>query len=150
LRSYRALSYLLCSQGQNHFIGDIDASTILYCHLFDVDEVIDDKPPLRLYSVYCEDRDELRVYFTDDPTMKLQTINMEQDFFVQVNDSGKLVAVLFRNANDRITREFPKEDREKLLKELELIYAPQKSSGSSNGGSAKKNCNCCNNLSMFS
>ncbi|CAB4488849.1 hypothetical protein RhiirA1_393443 [Rhizophagus irregularis] len=87
-----------------------DASTFLYCHLFDCNERIDDKPPLFLYSIYYEDRNELSVYFTGyPPTTRLQSIEIEKDVLMQISDNGKLVALLIRNAEDRITREISKE-----------------------------------------
>ncbi|RIA82798.1 hypothetical protein C1645_743520 [Glomus cerebriforme] len=97
------------------------ASALLYCHLFDYNKMIDNKPPLCLYSVYCEDRDELSVYFTDYPsTKRLQSIEVEKDIILQMSDDGKLVALLFCNANVRIAKEFSKEDRERLREKYKL------------------------------
>uniref|UniRef100_U9SZ88 Uncharacterized protein n=1 Tax=Rhizophagus irregularis (strain DAOM 181602 / DAOM 197198 / MUCL 43194) TaxID=747089 RepID=U9SZ88_RHIID len=100
-----------------------DASTFLYCHLFDCNERIDDKRPLFLYSIYYEDRNELSVYFTGyPPTTRLQSIEVEKDVLMQISDNGKLVALLIRNAKDRIAREISKEDREKLREEFKLRH----------------------------
>ncbi|PKB97265.1 hypothetical protein RhiirA5_433450 [Rhizophagus irregularis] len=38
-----------------------EASKLLCCHLFDTSEMIDNKPPLSLYPICYEDRDELEV-----------------------------------------------------------------------------------------
>ncbi|RIA82154.1 hypothetical protein C1645_835837 [Glomus cerebriforme] len=71
---------LICYVLNNKIISVqiFQASALLYCHLFDCNEMIDNKPPLCFYAVYCEDRDELSVYFTDDPsTKRLQNIEQK-------------------------------------------------------------------------
>ncbi|PKK78784.1 hypothetical protein RhiirC2_769847 [Rhizophagus irregularis] len=125
-----------------------DASTFLYCHLFDCNEMIDGKPPLFLYSLYYEDRNELSVYFTGyPPTTRLQSIEIEKDVLMQISDNGKLVALLIRNAEDRIAREISKEDREKLREEFKLRASSLKSlrleSNKSNSSVKKSYTNCC-------
>lgn len=125
-----------------------DASTFLCCHLFDCNERIDDKPPLFLYSIYYEDRNELSVYFTGyPPTTRLQSIEIEKDVLMQISDNGKLVALLIRNAEDRIAREISKEDREKLREEFKLRALSLKSlrleSNKSNSSVKKSYTNCC-------
>ncbi|CAB4445076.1 unnamed protein product [Rhizophagus irregularis] len=114
-----------------------EASNLLCCHLFDIREIVDNKPPLNLYSIYCKDHDELRVYFTDtilstrqkiemkdndlleiiSSTTTLQKIKIEgDDILLEMDDDKKIVALWFCNANDRIENKFSKEDREKLIK----------------------------------
>ncbi|GBB84315.1 hypothetical protein RclHR1_05430002 [Rhizophagus clarus] len=117
-----------------------DASTLLYCHLHNYDEPVDDKPPLSLYSIYCEDHDELSLYFTDcPPTTTLMNIEVEKDVLIRISNNGKLVALLIRNAQNRIARVFLKEDRERLLDEFELRALALQSSLSNN----TKNYNIC-------
>jgi len=53
---------------------------------------------------------------------------VEEDIFLQMSDDGKLVALLFCNANNRIAREFSKEDRERLREEYKLRKLSLKSS----------------------
>ncbi|CAB4401683.1 unnamed protein product [Rhizophagus irregularis] len=110
--------------------------------------MIDGKPPLFLYSLYYEDRNELSVYFTGyPPTTRLQSIEIEKDVLMQISDNGKLVALLIRNAEDRIAREISKEDREKLREEFKLRASSLKSlrleSNKSNSSVKKSYTNCC-------
>jgi len=101
--------FLICYVLNNKIISVqiFHASALLYCNLFDCNEMIDNKPPLCLYSVYCEDRDELSLYFTVDPSSKrLQGIEVEDDILLQISDYGKLIALLFHNANNRIASDF--------------------------------------------
>jgi uncharacterized protein YuzE len=97
--------------------------------LFDIREIIDNKSPLKLYSIYCKDHDELRVYFTDtilstkqkiemkdnvlleitSSTTTLQKIKIEgNDVLLEMDDNKKLVAIWFCNASDRIVNKLSK------------------------------------------
>ncbi|GBC37195.1 hypothetical protein RhiirA1_420164 [Rhizophagus irregularis] len=51
----------------------------LQCHMFDVREIIDGKPPLTLNPIYYEDSDTLKIYFVDymSPTSTLQNNYVE-------------------------------------------------------------------------
>ncbi|RIA96161.1 hypothetical protein C1645_414154 [Glomus cerebriforme] len=97
------------------------ASTILCSHLFDYDEVINNQPPLHLHSIYCEDRDELNIYFTDDSsTKRLKCTEEDKDVLLQINNNDKLIGLLFRNAKNRIAKEFSPKDRERLIESYEM------------------------------
>ncbi|RGB44237.1 hypothetical protein C1646_660888 [Rhizophagus diaphanus] len=118
-------------------IDIFEATNLLCCHLFDIREIVDNKPPLNLYSIYCKDHDELRVYFTDtilstrqkiemkdndlleiiSSTTTLQKIKIEgDDILLKMDDDKKIFALWFCNANDRIENKLSKEDKEKLIK----------------------------------
>ncbi|PKY49564.1 hypothetical protein RhiirA4_465604 [Rhizophagus irregularis] len=61
------------------------ASTMLCSHLFDYDEVINNQPPLHLHSIYCEDRDELNIYFTDySSTKRLKCTEEDKDILYRL------------------------------------------------------------------
>jgi len=124
-----------------------DASDVLHCHLFDVQKVIENKPPLHLYSVYCENHDELRVYFTEDipSTLRLQKIKWEEDVLLLLDNNEKLVGLFFHNVNYRISKELSTEDREKLKLEMKShSLALMKSFQSSRlNNNVKSSCYCC-------
>ncbi|GET04109.1 hypothetical protein GLOIN_2v1486734 [Rhizophagus clarus] len=122
-------------------IDIFEASNLLCCHLFDSREIIDNKPPLNLYSIYCKDHDELRVYFTDTILFTRQKIEMKDnvlleitsstttlqkieikgdDVLLEMDDDKKIVALWFCSASDRIANKLSKEDREKLIKNYSL------------------------------
>lgn len=97
------------------------ASTMLCSHLFDYDEVINNQPPLHLHSIYCEDRDELNIYFTDYSfTKRLKCTEEDKDILLQISDNDKLTGLLFRNAKNRIAKEFSQKDRERLIENYEV------------------------------
>ncbi|CAI2183393.1 2991_t:CDS:2 [Funneliformis geosporum] len=97
------------------------ASNILCSHLFDYDEVINNQPPLHLHSIYCEDHDELNIYFTDDlSTKRLKCIEKDKDVFLQISNNDKLIGLLFRNAKNRIAKDFSQEDRERLIENYNI------------------------------
>ncbi|CAB4487742.1 unnamed protein product [Rhizophagus irregularis] len=59
---------ILVSYDSNDKIVSVDIdgiSKILQCHMFDVREEVDGKPPLMLNSIYYRDSDTLKVYFID-------------------------------------------------------------------------------------
>lgn len=116
-----------------------EASSTLYCHIFDYDEIINDKPPLRLYSIYCKGQDELYVYFTDNPfTEKLQ--NLEDNILLLIGNEGKLNGLLFRNASNKIAKEFSKEAKERIIRRYELASRLRKLASNSSKSNEKKCC----------
>nr|CAG8517279.1 15362_t:CDS:2 [Entrophospora candida] len=91
------------------------------------------------HQIYC------RVYLTD--TMRLQKIEVEEAILLQMDDDKKLVALLFRNENDRMAKEFLKEDRERLSKESKSrSLALRKSLKLSESNSNVKSNRCCMTL----
>ncbi|CAG8502867.1 9296_t:CDS:2 [Funneliformis caledonium] len=125
----------ICEHIDNYLIGYVpinkiisiemfEASNLMYCHLFDFNGNMNNKPPLRLYSIYREDYDELSVYFTDTiPSItRLMKIEVEEDLILQVDDDMKLVAVIFCNASKRIARELSKEDSDRIREDLKLSF----------------------------
>ncbi|GBC38708.1 hypothetical protein GLOIN_2v1486734 [Rhizophagus irregularis DAOM 181602=DAOM 197198] len=46
-------------------VKTFEASTLLYCHLFDFNEMIDNKPSLCFYSIYCKNCDGFSIYLTE-------------------------------------------------------------------------------------
>jgi len=91
----------------------LEALDCLHCHLFDTKEAKGNQPPLRLYAIYHEGLDELRIYFVDTVPSKttLREIEWEEDIFLQEDDNKKIVALLVRNAGNRIVRGFSEEER---------------------------------------
>ncbi|CAG8566316.1 744_t:CDS:2 [Rhizophagus irregularis] len=85
------LSDMLCTYVPNN---QIISFQIFKLHIFDCDEIIDGKPSPCLYSIYCEEHDELYVYFIDDPsTKRLQS--HEDDTLLMIRNEDKLNALLF-------------------------------------------------------
>ncbi|CAG8531283.1 6914_t:CDS:2 [Funneliformis mosseae] len=125
----------ICEHIDNYLIGYVpinkiisiemfEASNLMYCHLFDFNGNMNNKPPLRLYSIYREDYDELSVYFTVTipSTTRLMKIEVEEDLILQVDDDMKLVAVIFCNASERIARELSKEDSDRIREDIKLRF----------------------------
>ncbi|CAB4484022.1 hypothetical protein RhiirA5_357062 [Rhizophagus irregularis] len=82
---------MLCTYVPNN---QIISFQIFKLHIFDCDEIIDGKPSPCLYSIYCEEHDELYVYFIDDPsTKRLQS--HEDDTLLMIRNEDKLNALLF-------------------------------------------------------
>ncbi|RIA88520.1 hypothetical protein C1645_826256 [Glomus cerebriforme] len=113
---------ILISYDHNNKIVSIDIdgiSKLISCHMFDVQEFIDEKPPLVPKSVYYEDLDILQVYFIDHNyiscTTKFQKTDTE-DIEVEVDDMGNIVSILFNNADKKITKPISEDEREYLAK----------------------------------
>ncbi|CAB4416452.1 unnamed protein product [Rhizophagus irregularis] len=60
-------NFLICLVLNNKIISvkTFEASTLLYCHLFDFNEMIDNKPSLCFYSIYCKNCDGFSIYLTE-------------------------------------------------------------------------------------
>ncbi|CAB5200656.1 unnamed protein product [Rhizophagus irregularis] len=101
-----------------------DASNLLRCHLFDTSEMIDNKPPLSLYPICYEDRDELEILFIGSKPSFI-TFEKTEDIDIEVgmDDENKIVTLLFHNASSRLAKTLPEKEREKLAEEVRLSIA---------------------------
>ncbi|CAB4437641.1 unnamed protein product [Rhizophagus irregularis] len=98
-----------------------EASKLLCCHLFDTSEMIDNKPPLSLYPICYEDRDELEILLIGSkPSFITFKKTEDKDFEVGMNDENKIVTLLFHNVSSRLAKTLPEKEREKLAEEARL------------------------------
>jgi uncharacterized protein YuzE len=98
---------------------DIDGvSSALQCHMFDSREVIDGKPPLTLTPIYYEESDTLKIYFVDHmpPISALREETDIEDIKVERDNMGRIICILFCNADMRIATPISEEEREKLAR----------------------------------
>lgn len=95
---------ILVSYDSNNKIVSVDIdgiSKILQCHIFDVREKVDRKPPLMLNSIYYWDLDILKVYFIDfipSASTICKKTDIE-DIEIEVDGTGWIICILFCNAN---------------------------------------------------
>jgi uncharacterized protein YuzE len=96
-------------------------SRALQCHMFDVREVVDGKPPLTLNPIYYRDSDTLIIYFVDlvpsTSTLRNGSVKTDiEDIEVERDNTGRIVCILFHNAKRRISKPISEEEREKLAR----------------------------------
>jgi uncharacterized protein YuzE len=96
-------------------------SRALQCHMFDVREVVDRKPPLTLSPIYNRDSDTLKIYFVDHvlstSTLRNGFVKTDiEDIEVERDNTGRIICILFRNAKRRISKPISEEEREKLAR----------------------------------
>src|SRR5581483_2049976 len=95
--SDNATDEILVSYTRDNKIVSIDIDGVtksLQCHMFDIREVIDGKPPLTLNLIYCEDSDTLKIYFVDDmpstSTLRNNSVETEiEDIKVERDNTGR-------------------------------------------------------------
>ncbi|POG58372.1 uncharacterized protein OCT59_021832 [Rhizophagus irregularis] len=115
---------ILVSYDSNDKIVSVDIdgiSKILQCHMFDVREEVDGKPPLMLNSIYYRDSDTLKVYFIDfipSASTVCKKTDIE-DIEIEVDDTGRIVCILFCNANEKIAKLITEEERKSLALKCE-------------------------------
>ena len=110
--SDNATDDILVSYTRDNKIVSIDIDGVtksLQCHMFDIREVIDGKPPLTLNPIYCEDSDTLKIYFVDDipstSTLQNNSVKTEiEDIKVKRDNTGRIICILFCNAKTRIAK----------------------------------------------
>jgi len=84
-------------------------------------EEIDGKPPLTLNSTYYRDSDTLKVYFIDfipSASTVCKKTDIE-DIEIEVDGTGRIVCILFRNADKRIAKPITEEERKNLALKCE-------------------------------
>jgi uncharacterized protein YuzE len=116
--------YILVSYDSNGKIVSVDIdeiSKILQCHTFDVREEVDGKPPLTLNSIYYRDSDTLKVCFIDfiPPASTVCKKTDIEDIEMEVDGTGRMVCILFRNASERIAKPITEEERKNLALKYE-------------------------------
>ncbi|CAB4438483.1 unnamed protein product [Rhizophagus irregularis] len=115
---------ILVSYDSNDKIVSVDIdgiSKILQYHMFDVKEEVDEKPPFTLNSVYYQDSDILKVYFIDfipSASTVCKKTDIE-DIEIEVDDTGRIVCILFCNANEKIAKPITEEERKSLALKCE-------------------------------
>jgi hypothetical protein len=63
----------------------------------------------------------LNIYFTDGlSTKRLKCTEEDKDVFLQIGNNDKLIGLLFRNAKNKIAKEFSQKDRERLIESYEV------------------------------
>ena len=115
---------ILVSYDSNDKIVSVDIdgiSKILQCHMFDVREEVDGKPPLTLNPIYYGDSDTLKIYFVDFiPFASIVCKKTDiEDIEIEVDGTGRIVCILFRNANKRIAKPITEEERKILALKCE-------------------------------
>ncbi|RGB22258.1 hypothetical protein C1646_68261 [Rhizophagus diaphanus] len=115
---------ILISYDSNDKIVSVDIdgiSKILQCHMFDLREELDGKPPLTLNSIYYRNSDTLKVYFIDfipSASTVCKKTDIE-DIEIEVDGTGRIFCILFRNANKRIAKPITEEERKILALKCE-------------------------------
>jgi uncharacterized protein YuzE len=115
---------ILVSYTRDNKIVSIDIEMILMtlrCHMFDVREVIDGKPPFTLNPIYDEDLDTLEIYFVDytftQSTLRNNPMKTDiEDIEVELGNTGQIIRILFRNAKERIAKPISEEERKELAR----------------------------------
>jgi hypothetical protein len=88
--------------------------------MFDVRKIINGKPPLTLNPIYYKDSGTLKIYFIGQPpTTTLQNNSVVtdiKDIKVERDNTGRIICILFCNAEKRIAKPKFEEEREKLAR----------------------------------